>query len=874
MSQAWHATSIEDTLAGQQSRADGLTDAEAAERLVRHGPNLLPEPPRVTVLEVLVAQLRSVIVYLLAAAIVVSLAFGDRVEAVAIAAVLVLNTLIGFLTEFRARRAMETLISLEVTQASVVREGRLRAIAARDLVPGDVVELEAGRHVPADGRLIRAADLRADEAPLTGESLPVDKSHDSSLEAGTPLADRRTMVYMGTTVTGGLARAVITHTGAATEVGRIGVLVGGVTVERTPLERKLDALGQRLVWATLGVAGVVGALGLLNDLPLDDVIETAIALAIAAVPEALPAVATIALAVGMHRMARRHALVRRLPAVESLGATTVVCTDKTRTLTSGEMAVVRIHAGGEDVVIAADSDAPIEVTPAARRLIEAAAIASRSQPEAEGSTPAIRIDPVDRAMLAVGARVGVDREALSAPWQEAGLLPFSSDRKLMAEFYRIEGRIVAFVKGGPGAVLALCTRAAESAGDAALDQAGRDRALATNERLASEGLRVLAVATGEVAEASADALVNLMLLGLVGLVDPPAAGVKETIEALRGAGLRTIMLTGDQRLTAEAIGRELGVMQPGDTATDGRELEHLDAKALADAVARHAVFSRITPEHKLLVIRALQARGEIVAMLGDGVNDAAALKQADVGVAMGVRGTDAAKQAAAIVLQDDRFETVAAAVEEGRVIFENIRKFVFYLFSCNVAEILVLLVTSLFGLPLPLLPLQLLWLNLVTDTFPALSLALEPADPGVMSRPPRRPDAAILSASFLRSVALHAGLITVATLAAFAWALAHAPERASTMAFMALSFAQVAHLGNARQHESVLAIRRMLSNPWALVGAGLAIGLQMLAYFVPALAGLLHLARLDAQQWGIVIGCALTPAIGVQLVRAVRGRRG
>ncbi len=398
----------------------------------------------------------------------------------------------------------------------------------------------------------------------------------------------------------------------------------------------------------------------------------------------------------------------------------------------------------------------------------------------------------------------------------------------------------------------------------------RDEVLAINEQMAGEGLRVLAVAAGVASATSADALADLTHLGLLGLADPPAIGVKPTIDALRRAGLRTVMLTGDQRLTAESIGRELGVMDESGTAIDGRTLDRLDPAAVGDAVGRHAVFSRITPEHKLVIVRALQARGEIVAMLGDGVNDAAALKQADIGVSMGMRGTDAAKQAASIVLQDDRFETIAAAVEEGRIIFDNIRKFVFYLFSCNVAEILVLLGTSLAGLPLPLLPLQLLWLNLVTDTFPALALALEPGDPDVMRRPPRRPDAALLSAAFIGRILIHACLITTVTLVAFVWALAHAPQCASTMAFMTLAFAQIAHLGNARQSGPVFAVRQMFSNPSALAGVGIAIGLQLLAYFVVLLGVLLRLSPLGAREWVVVIALAVAPAIGVQATRAWR----
>jgi Ca2+-transporting ATPase len=872
MAVLWHAASVDETLARLETRAGGLRPDEVRARLARHGPNEFAAAPPVSVLSVLLAQLRSVIVYLLVAGVAISLLFRDHVEAAAIAAVLVINTLIGFVTELRARRAMHALINLDVPRASVVRDGRLQGVDARELVPGDITELESGRRVPADGRLISSSGLRIDEAPLTGESMPVEKTHGEVLTEDTLQADRLNMVYAGTTVVAGLGRAVVTETGAHTELGRLGQLVGSLAVERTPLERRLDALGRRLVWLTLGVAAIVGVLGAVHRLPIHDVIETAIALAVAAVPEALPAVATIALAVGMHRMARRRALVRRLPAVEALGSTTVICTDKTRTLTSGEMSVVRVWAAGADVSLpSGERPGPVPSLPlAAVTLLEAGALASRPQPSSAEGDPTIRVDPVDRAVLHAAAAAGIDRTALIGDRPAVGLLPFSSETKLMASFHRRDHRTVAYVKGAPVAVLDACTAMLTCDGVRDLAQADRRAIEAANERFAREGLRVLAFSSGDVADTSAPALHGLTFLGFTGLVDPPAPGVHDTIGRLKGAGLRTIMLTGDQRLTGEAVGRSLGMVDAEHLAMDGRDLDRLDAPAIREAAGTHAVFSRVTPEHKLVIVRALQARGEIVAMLGDGVNDAAALKQADVGVAMGIRGTDVAKQAASIVLQDDRFDTIAAAVEEGRVIFDNIRKFVFYLFSCNVAEIFVLLAAGLAGLPLPLLPLQLLWLNLVTDTFPALALAMEPGDPDVMRRPPRRPEDAILSAAFLRAILFYGGLITVSTFAAFAWALRAAPDRATTVAFMTLALSQILHLGNARSRRSVVRPRDVLSNPYALLGAGLSIGLQALAYEWPALARVLEVAPLDARAWLVVVGCAFVPAVAGQVIRELQ----
>jgi len=820
-------------LASLATSRDGLSGAEAAARLAQYGRNQLTPAKPVSSVTLLVHQLTSVVVWLLAAATLIALFLGDHIEAAAIFAVLVINTLIGFVTELRARRAMEALLKLEATTATVVRDGVSSDIDAHLLVPGDIVLLDAGANVPADGRVIEEQELRTNEAALTGESMPVSKDAARALADDTPLADRKTMVYKGTAVSGGTARVVVTATGAATELGKIGTLVEGVHEERTPLEIRLDALGRRLIWVALGVAALVAGLGAMQGAPLGLVIETGLALAIAAVPEALPTVVTIALAVGMRRMARRNALVRRLPAVETLGSTTVVCTDKTLTLTTGEMTLARVWIAGGEV--------PLRKAPP--RLLRTAVLASGAA------------DPMDDAILAAGKTLGVSRDALALERPARGAIPFSSERKYMASFhepgktnpveYSRSGQLTVHVKGAPGRLLEMSSALADNTGPRELDEALRQHVRDGNAALAREGLRVLAFASGRVDAANEAAIKDLTFEGLAGFVDPPAEGVKEAIATLKGAGLRTIMITGDQKLTADAIARELGV--------DG-------------------VYSRVSPEEKLRIVEELQGQGEVVAMLGDGVNDAAALKRADVGVAMGRRGTDVAKEAAAIVLQDDRFGTVAAAVEEGRVIYTNIRKFVFYLFSCNLAEVLVLLGAGVAVLPLPLLPLQLLWLNMLTDTFPALALAMEPGDKDVMQRPPRSPKEAILSPSFLLSVLFYASLITAATLAAYLWALDNAPRKAVTMAFMTLAFAQVLHLGNARSAGAVVRPASIVSNPWAIAGAGLAIGLQLVAMFYAPLRDLLELVPLDGREWIVTAGCAAAPAVIGQVIKSLRGR--
>jgi P-type Ca2+ transporter type 2C len=875
----WHSLPVDDVLARLQSGPDGLDAHEAQQRLERYGPNRLGVARKVTAFSILADQFKSLVVLLLVGAALVALALGDALEAVAIGAVLAINTVIGFVVELRARRAMDALLRYEVATAKVVRGGEVEQIPADRLVPGDVVALEEGDRIPADARIIEAVELRTNEAPLTGESMPVDKSPAAVPEPDALLAERTSMLYSGTVAVVGRAQAVVVATGVETEIGRIGILVAEVEEGRTPLEVRLDALGKRLVWLTLGVAAVVTGLGVVQGSPVGRMIETGIALAIAAVPEGLPAVATIALAVGLRRMARRNAIVRRLSAVEALGATTVVCTDKTGTLTAGQMTATVVTAPGRKLEVTGAGYAPHgqllgpsgAETPATSpwlgRVLQAAALTSRAQlaPGGDG----IVGDPTDAALTVLALKGGVDAEDLLETLPLERDVPFSSQRRASASIHRRGEELTALAKGAPATILDLCARWLDGDSERELDEATRCAILQDNDALAARGLRVIALASG-----SSDRLEDLVFLALVGIVDPPAEGVRETIDVLRTAGIRTVMITGDQRATAETIARELGALESGQRTVDGRELSRLGDEEMTRDEGAIGVFSRVSPRQKLRIVGALQASGEIVAMLGDGVNDAAALKKADIGVAMGIRGTDVAKQTADIVLQDDRFLTIGAAVEEGRVIYENIRKFVFYLFSCNLAEVLVLLTASLAGLPLPLLPLQILWLNLVTDTFPALALALEPAEPDVMSRPPRDPDEAILSPRFVRAMVWYAGLITVSTLVAYLWSLQGGnTEKAITVAFMTLALAQLFHLGNARSRTAVLTWRRITANPWALGAIPLVIALQLAAVYWEPLRTVLRTVPLAPGDWLVVFGLSALPAVVGQITELVQERR-
>jgi Ca2+-transporting ATPase len=883
-----HAASVGDALGRLGTSAGGLTESAARERLQRVGRNELHASQARSAWTILLDQLRSVVVLLLVIAAAVAVASGDYLDGGAIGAVIVLNTLLGFFTEMRARQAMQALLRLETSHAVVVRSGVAREIDARELVPGDVIRLDAGRSVPADARVIGATELRTDEAALTGESAPVSKGIDV-VEEDTPLPDRTSMLYLGTTVVAGTGQAVVVATGMATQVGHIGGLVGGIATQRAPVQRRLDALGVRLVWVAISAGVLVAGLGALQGLSFAELLQTGIALAVAAVPEGLPAVATIALAAGVRRMARRRALVRRLPAVETLGSVTVICTDKTGTLTAGEMTVTALSVAGRDIQVTGAGYAPVgELLEGERRISAAtdppialvlriAALANRAEIHERDGRWHVRGDPTEGALIALARKAGVERDVLLREEAEVGEVPFSSERMLMATLHQgRDEQLVAYVKGGPSRVLERCTRMLAPDGERPLDEAGRAVLLQQNERMAARGLRVLALASGVVAEPSADGLRELTFVGYAGMIDPPAPGVRETIARFRAAGVRTVMLTGDQKLTAETIARELGILDAGDQVIEGRVLARMTEAQLAADVTRVAAFSRASPEDKMKIIAAYQSRGAIVAMFGDGVNDAAALKQADVGVAMGGRGTDVAKEAADVVLQDDSFRTIGAAVEQGRVIFDNIRKFVFYLFSCNLAEILLLVGTGIAGFPMPLLPIQLLWLNLVTDTFPALALAVEPAEDDVMRRPPRDPAQAILSGEFLRRVLFYAVLIAAPTFVAFWWGLRQSgpgTAHAATLAFLTISLAQVFHLGNARQRRPVLERSRMAANPLALWAVVLVLTLQLIAVYMPVVSRVLHTQAPAVEDWAVVLPLSLVPAITGQILKYVHARR-
>jgi Ca2+-transporting ATPase len=881
---AWHALPAAEAVAALDSGPGGLNDDEARRRLEVHGPNQLPEARPEPLWKIILRQLRSAVAWLLLAGLGLSLLVGDVPDAIAIGVVLLLNVGIGSGMEAGARNALRALRALETPHALVVRGGAAREIEARWLVPGDVVVLEEGAVIPADARLLESSELHVQEAMLTGESLPVAKEPDATADVNAPLPDRRTMLYQGTPVVTGRGRALVVATGAETELGRIGALARGVRPSRTMLERKLDTLGVQLAVVSVALALVVVAHGLARGVEVGELLQLGIALAVATVPEGLPVVATIALAVGVRRMARQNALVRNLPSVESLGAATVVCTDKTGTLTAGQMTVTTLWSAGRVVTVSGSGFAPAgelavaeravdaAADPALRRLLRCGALSARAHVEHDDGQWRAVGDPTDAALVVAAIKGGIDPAAALRDAPMAWEMPFSSSRMYSASAHRIGGATVVLVKGAPRAMLDRCTAWAGPDGEVPLDDEGRARLQRVNDVMAADGLRVIALAEG-MAEAPRTLPGALTFLGLAAMADPPAPGVPAAIAALREAGVRTVMVTGDQRATGEAISRQLGMLGPGDEGIDARALEPMPDEVLDHHLPRLAVFSRVSPEDKLRIVGAFQRRGDLVAMLGDGVNDAAALRRADVGVAMGQRGTDVAREAADAVLLDDRFTTIVAAVEQGRVIHDNLRKFVYYLVSCNLAEMLTIVALPVLGLPVPFTPLQILWLNLVTDTIPALALAAEPSDPLVMRRPPHPPQRALLTTRLLASAGWHAALLAAVTIAAFWLGLRAGHPAAGTLTFLTLAAAQVLHLGNARSPRPVLDPRRALANRFAVLAVGACALLLAATVHLPVLARTLSLQPIDAMGWILVISFGAVPALIGQLWRAITARR-
>ncbi|HXF54416.1 MAG TPA: cation-transporting P-type ATPase [Hyphomicrobiaceae bacterium] len=848
------------------SPATGLDQQEVRARRTRFGPNVLETRPPKPGYVILLHQFKSSVVALLVAAAALSAAFGDWQEAIAILVVLLLNTAIGFFTELKAERSMDALRRIGDHKQRVRRDGATLMVDAEDLVPGDIVLLEAGDVASADARLVSAANLSVDESALTGESMPVEKSV-AAVAEDAPVGDRSSMVHKGTALTRGCAVGVVTATGMRTELGLVARLAAEAPTQDSPLSRRLEGLSKALVAVTVAVAGTVVLLGILKGQSLLLMAEAGIALAVAAIPEGLPIVATLVLARGMWRMAEQNALIERLSAVETLGSTTVILTDKTGTLTENRMTVVRIVTTTGDAPAGREGDG--SAGGPLRRLLRAAVLCNDAVLGEDGGRDSG--DPMEVALLRAAGAVGLRRRAMLVEYPEVERHPFDSDTRMMATTHRCREEWLTAVKGAPEAVLAIATRLAGEECDTALDDAQKALWHRQVEALGRQGLRVIAVAERIAARSSREPYHDLTLLGLVGLHDPPRPDVPQAIAACRQAGIRVIMVTGDHGVTAASIARSIALTDGEPLVIDGRELARHRALPLSRLLGA-SVFARVSPKDKLDIVAAHQAAGEVVAMTGDGVNDAPALKQADIGIAMGQRGTEVARQAAAMVLRDDSFPTIVAAIREGRAIFANIRRFVLYLLACNLSEVMVVAIAVAAGLPLPLLPLQILFLNLVTDVFPAFAVAMAEGDEKVMSRPPRDPKESIVTGAHWAELALYGSVMMLTTLFAMTLArdwLALDATGVVTVSFLTLAMAQVWHVFNVVEARRSLFVNEVTRNPYVWMAIGLCISLLAFACYLPPLASVLRIRAPDAAGIGLVLAASLSAMVVGRLLAII-----
>ena len=873
----WHQKNREEISTEFGASLQGFSTAEADALLLKYGPNELIEKQKKTLFMMFLDQFKDFMILVLIAAAVIAGLIGEASDTIAIIVIVVLNAVIGFIQEYRAEKAMELLKKMSANTALVMRDGSLADIPALQLVPGDVVILEAGKIVPADMRMIEAAQLKIEEATLTGESLPVEKHVEPLPDERLPVGDRKNMAYKGTIVTAGRGRGVVVATGMATELGKIATMLQDTKEMKTPLQKRLAAFGQKLSLGVLAICAVVFTVGLLRGEPPLLMLLTAISLAVAAIPEALPAVVTISLALGAKKMVRQNALIRKLPAVETLGSVTYICSDKTGTLTLNKMTVEEVYVDGK--LLTGET-----VEPGGNAELFTA-LALSNDAELDGSGTAIG-DPTEIALYVAAKGAGFDKANLQQDFPRVAELPFDSERKCMTTFHKIppgsrfaeggEGGVVSFTKGAIDVLLDKTSHILTAEGLNAVDT---DDLQKVNDRMSADGLRVLGIAL-RLWDAVPEDLTpehvetDLTVLGMVGMLDPEREEAKEAVQLCKSAGIRPVMITGDHPLTARTIAGRLGILEQGDDSViTGRELEELSLEEFEERVEHIRVYARVAPEQKLKIIKALQDRGQFVAMTGDGVNDAPALKRADIGVAMGITGTDVSKESADMILLDDNFATIVKAVREGRRIFDNIRKFIKYTMTSNSGEIWTLFLAPFLGLPIPLLPIHILWINLVTDGLPGLALAAEPVEKGVMARPPRHPKESIFANGLGVHIVWVGLLMGGISLAVQAWSLNAGHAHWQTMVFTVLCLSQMGHVLAIRSESESLFSQGLLSNK-PLVGAFLlTLALQMATIYVPQLNPIFKTEPLSLNELIITLAASSLVFCAVEIEKWFKRRR-
>lgn len=912
----WHALEASEVVQALEASPErGLPQSEAGRRLAEFGPNELEEAPRPSLWRHILEQFNNFIVIVLIVASLVSALLGDYLEASAIMAIVLLNAILGVVQERRAEEALAALQKLASPDAHVIRGGHRKTVPARELVPGDVVLLETGNYVPADLRLVETVNLRIEEAALTGESVAVEKDARVPLTQDVALGDRKNTAFSGTLVAYGRGKGIVVSTGMRTQIGMIAAMLQSVHAEPTPLQRRLDQLGKFLGWAALGICGAVFALGWIRGSDPLEMFLVAVSLAVAAVPEGLAAVVTITLALGMREMIQRHALIRRLSSVETLGSTTVICSDKTGTLTQNQMTVTRLWVNDVTLEVTGSGYEPkgefrvdghpvnLKDYPASTTALWVAALANDAEieeGEEEGSEGSPRVvgDPTEAALIVAAAKAGAHMKALEEAYPRIDEIPFDSSRKRMTTVHKIKAPDpedvspfyddelreweVAAIKGAPDVILDLCTQVqCMDDSEAPLTQDLRERILRENESMAREALRVLAVAyrvEEDVPDEATPEKVerDMIFVGLIGMIDPPRMEVRPAIQRARAAGIRTLMITGDYPDTARAIAEEIDLLDQDHQVVTGAGIEDMGDDELRKRVMRTGVFARVSPEHKVRIVDALRYNEQVVAMTGDGVNDAPALKRADIGVAMGITGTDVAKETADMVLTDDNYASIVAAVEQGRIIYSNIRKFVYYLLSCNTAEITVIFAAILAGLPSPLTAIQLLWLNLITDGAPALALGMEKGDPDTMDRPPRPPQEPIINREMWLRIGVQTVAIAGTTLAAY-WIGIRldnvSTTLAGTMAFATLSFSELLRAFTARSERYPLLRIGLFSNRWMFYAVGSSLVLLLLVIYVPFLRPIFNTTSLSLMHWEIILPLLLIPSVVAEVSKWLISRR-
>jgi P-type Ca2+ transporter type 2C len=860
----------------------GLSQAEAARRLIEHGANELKSGHRISPWAIFLGQFKNVLIAILLVATVLSVFLGHGAEALAIVLIVVFAVLLGFAQEYRSERALEALSRMAAPTAAVLREGAEVVIPARDIVPGDIILLRSGDKVPADGRLIESVNLQIEEAALTGESVPVEKQTEALGDGDWPLAERKNMIYAGTAVTYGRGKSVVVATGMATEFGKTAEMLQNVATTKTPLQENLDKVGHSLARAALIIVVIVVSLGLYRGQPFMEMLIFGIALAVAVVPEALPAVVTISLALGVQRMAKRNALVRRLPAVETLGSTSVICSDKTGTLTKDEMTVRKLYVAGEIFEVSGAgfefygtftrAGSVFEPAEPLKLLLRAAALTSDARLERSDGRWEIKGDPTEGALVVLAAKAGLKKIDLEREFPRVHEIPFSSEAKRMTTLHRSPSGLVAYAKGAPEIILQSCAARLLQAGPETLDKTTRETILQAARELARQALRVLAVAykPNATPEHCED---DMVFLGLVGMIDPPRTEAQAAIEKCEQAGIKPVMITGDHPATAEAVARELGLLKTGRVIT-GAELEAISEAEFERAVEEISVYARVSPAHKLRVVTALQKQDHVVAMTGDGVNDAPALKKADIGIAMGITGTDVSKEAAAMTLTDDNFASIVAAVEEGRGIFNNIKKYLMYLLSSNIGEAGLMLGAALLGLPLPLTAVQILYVNLATDGLPALALAVDPPEKDLMCRPPRDRRTGIFTRPVVILMVVGGLWSMTVNLAFFQWLLSSGRNlhEAMAMIFVLLVTIEFFKAYNFRS-DRVSALVRPFANRWLNLAILGEFAILVLIVYVEFFQLLLGTFNMRLEDWLLVIALAatITPVLEILKWMARRG---